>query len=161
MSILKSIWQKLIVAAVSGILIMVFVYFKDKYLAQDDSDVEILQEITHSKAQKATTPAIVEEPKAIKKEIIKEKTIVKEDIKKIEAEDKTEDEEAVEIEVVVPDEEIVEKHDDPVAVKEEIITKKETTTYDNSEQSFEDFQNSMTFPSSQKDAFDELDSETN
>jgi outer membrane biosynthesis protein TonB len=136
MEIIKGIFKKLLIAAITGAIVLAFVYFKDKYLSKGDTDPEILQEITHTKESKkeptqepvatpAKTEPIQEEPTKIVVEVEKPTLEVQE-----EAPIQT------------------------ASAPQEKIKKPIEQT------SFEEYKNSMGYSGQHNKAFDELDKET-
>lgn len=139
MSFFKEVFKKLLIAAVTGGLILGFVFVKDSYLEEGSTDTEMLQATSIQKESKVE--------KVQSKETKKEEVVKKEVPKMV-----IEVEEPEEVEVV----KTIEKQ--PVkAQPQETVASNDTKI---EEQSFEDFKGSMGF-SGHKDAFDELDKETN
>lgn len=140
MSFFKEVFKKLLIAAVSGALILGFVYFKDNYMEEGNSDMEELQAVSIEKEPK-------KEP---------EKKVVESTPKVVEQKEATK----LVLEVEAPQEdepEIVQNDPKTTLAKNDKVYN--STKKNIEDQSFEDFKNSMSLNS--KDGFDELERELN
>jgi hypothetical protein len=85
MNFIKEVLKKLLIAVITGAIILGFVYYKDNYLSQESSDMEMLQSVTlekEEKTEKVVKNEIEEEPLSIEVEVPEvtietENTIVK------------------------------------------------------------------------------------
>lgn len=135
MSMIKEILKKLLIAGLTGAIILAFVYVKDNYLSQGDQDSEILNEVTFTKGVAPKENALPNTQHSndlvIEVQNVEETPILKEN-----------------------------EHTNIVANKQdvkEIIPEKKVKK----ELSFEEYKKSMSFNGSADAAFDELERETN
>lgn len=131
---IKAVFNKLLIAAISGALILAFVYFKDNYLSEGDKDAELLNEVTYTQDVKPENTKENEKPGELVIEV-----------------ENTEDNEPVQQTIASntqPEQETVSKpQSEPTKSKKDIT--------------FDDFQKSMMKNSTADDAFAELERETN
>lgn len=165
MGFIKEVLKKLLIAAITGALILAFVYYKDHYLEQGNSDMEMLQSVQVEK-QEESTPVAVQEQQTNEINQVQEKVVVEQEPVQqeepplvIEVEKPQESIPVIAQEVESQPQEIIEPQQQQV---QEIVEQKsiKTTEPTVEKDSFEEFKSSMDY-GSKKSAFDELDRETN
>ena len=131
MNFIKDVFRKILIALVSGAVILAIVYYKDKYLEEGNSDMEMLNSVTLEKesVSKPTQNKVTyEEPEPL----------------------------TIEVENPNENEITITKTEDiqPTQNQHDIVKNEQPST----EQSFDEFKSSMSF-SDKNNAFDELQRE--
>jgi len=135
MNFIKEVLKKLFLAAITGVIILAFVYYKDSYLEEDTSDMEILKSVS------------LEKEKLIpNSDSLKAMNTVEDSAKEISS--IVTKEEPLKIEVSSLAENVT------IDTQSKVEEKKAKT-----EQTFEEYKNSLN-PDRKADAFNELDEET-
>jgi hypothetical protein len=70
MGFIKTVFKKLLIAAVTGAIILAFVYYKDSYLEKGNSDMQLLNSVTLEKQNTQVPTSTPKEEESLKIEVV-------------------------------------------------------------------------------------------